>query len=171
MASQTISSNYSHPAPGASAATPLPGHCAAEITIRTRHCARHLENPDIVDMVARSVESTFPILGIPVYAWCAMPDHLHLLIGCVAPVDLPRIVYNFIKLTGILAWRRFGIELWQWRHYRQIIDHENIAAHAEIIRENPQRSGLILPGDEYAWRSAPLNQNPEHTERRCATAC
>lgn len=122
-------------------------------------------------MVARSVQSTFPILGIPVYAWCAMPDHLHLLIGSVAPVDLPRIVYNFIKLTGILAWRRFGIELWQWRHYRRIIEHENIAVHAEIIHDNPRRSGLLKPDEEYPWRSAPPIKNPEHSERRPSSAC
>ena len=171
MASQSISSDYTRSASGAVAPVPLPGQCAAEITIRTRHCARHLEKPEIADFVARSVENTFPVLGIPVLAWCAMPDHLHLLISGVAPVDLPRIVYNFIKLSGQLAWRRFGIELWQWRHFRQVVDEESLETVAGIIYENPQRSGLVSPDGSYLWRGAPLIENTEHTERRCTAVC
>ena len=55
----------------------------------------------IAEFVDRSLRRVFPLLGVPVYAYCIMPDHLHLLIGNATKLDLPRITFNFIKLTGV----------------------------------------------------------------------
>lgn len=128
----------------------LPGQCAAFITITTRHSIKHFTNPEIASLVRRFLEGTFPLIGIHVRAWCLMPDHLHLLIGGVTRVDLPRLIYNFIRLTSEIAYRRHKIELWQWRHYRQIVEtEEQIATLTEYILENPRRSGLADEKGQY----------------------
>lgn len=128
----------------------LPGQCAAFVTITTRHSAKHFTNPAIAALVSRVVEDTFPLLGIPVYAWCLMPDHLHLLIGNVTRADLPRLIYNFIRLTAGLAFRTHNIELWQWRYYRQIVEsEEQINAISEYILENPRRCGIVDEKEKY----------------------
>jgi REP element-mobilizing transposase RayT len=108
---------------------------------------------DIAAFVDRSVRNTFALLGIPVHAYCVMPDHLHLLIGNVTPVDLPGIVFKFVKLTGVLALRYFNVELWQWRHYRQVVeDPATMEALALEILDNPRRSGLAPSNYPYRGR-------------------
>jgi REP element-mobilizing transposase RayT len=93
------------------------------------------------------------MIGIRVYAYYVMLDHLHLLKSNVLKVDVPRIIYNFIKLTSVIALRRFNIILWQWRHYRQINEDPGVIADiASHILDNPSRSGSSCRSKAYPYR-------------------
>ena len=59
--------------------------------------------------------------GVPVYAWCVMPDHVHLILGASATCDMVTVVGQFTHLAQRDAWRR-GIKgaFWQtsfWDHF------------------------------------------------------
>ena len=62
-----------------------PAGAAAAVDVRRRHAAA---------------------TGVPVYAWCVMPDHVHLLLGASAPCDIVTFVGQFKNLAQREAWRR-----------------------------------------------------------------
>lgn len=118
----------------------IPGQCAAAVTIRTHCLSRHLADPHIAEQVDRTLHRIFPLLAVPVHAYCLMPDHLHLLIGGVSRADLPRLIGNFITLSGSLVRRRFNIHLWNWRYQATMFeDAELIAGMARHILANAER--------------------------------
>ena len=87
-----------------------------------------------------------------VYAYCLMPDHLHL---AVSPQPssggLFRIMQGFKSYTTRLGWQR-GLRqgLWQRSYYDHIARREeDLAGICEYILANPVRSGLV--SDPACW--------------------
>jgi len=81
-----------------------------------------------------------------VYAYCFMPDHLHLLVSARPGFSLVAFVRHFKQLTAYrfrrLASHR-GEELWQRRFYDHALrSEEQIESVATYIWENPVRAGL-----------------------------
>jgi REP element-mobilizing transposase RayT len=96
--------------------------------------------------------------GIPVYAYCLMPDHVHLLIGATAAMPVPRFIQEW-KSRCYRERRRLGNPqgFWQRSYYDHALrDHENLRRIARYILENPVRAGLV---DDF--RSYPLSGSME----------
>ena len=56
-----------------------------------------------VDVLRRHAATT----GVPVYAWCVMPDHVHLILGASPPTcDIVTFVGQVKNLAQREAWRR-----------------------------------------------------------------
>ena len=55
-----------------------------------------------VDVLRRHAAAT----GVPVYAWCVMPDHVHLVLGASPTCDIVTFVGQFKNLAQREAWRR-----------------------------------------------------------------
>ena len=96
--------------------------------------------------------------GCALYAYCLMPDHLHLLAAPASddgsPFDLLR---RFKGLTTRIAWS-CGIagRLWQPRCYDQVLrSDESIIRVAEYIINNPVRRGLVGDWQDYPWTGLP----------------
>jgi len=92
--------------------------------------------------------------GARAYAYCLMPDHVHLLIGVGARQDLSTVVGGW-KSRCYRAWRRRGCleKFWQRSFYDHALrSEEDLLAAARYVLENPARAGLV---DDY--RDYPLS--------------
>jgi REP element-mobilizing transposase RayT len=89
--------------------------------------------------------------GMPVYAYCVMPDHLHVLVhGSLPTSDLLSFIKEFKQRTELEFHAKFGREFWQKKVYDRILrprdSPERVAAY---IWMNPVRQGLCRHAVEY----------------------
>ena len=85
------------------------------------------------------------------YAYCLMPDHVHLLIGVGNRMDLTRIVGAWKSLCYQTR-RRRGHErrFWQRSFYDHALrDDEDLRIAARYILENPVRAELVADFHDY----------------------
>ena len=88
--------------------------------------------------------------GTELYAWCIMPDHVHLL---VCDIDLVQLVRLFKgRLTPSAHALNPDRPLWQ----RSFYDHglrreESLVCVAEYIWENPVRAKIVDDAADYPW--------------------
>jgi putative transposase len=85
------------------------------------------------------------------YAYCLMPDHVHLLVGIGPGSDLTAEIGRWKSLCT-LARRRRGLADAMWQ--RSFYDHalrkeEDVRVAARYILENPVRAGLVSRIEEY----------------------
>ena len=128
------------------------------ITIVTANRLPFFEDDDIEATCLRHLRSAAERHGGEVYAYCFMPDHLHLLANVSAGNSLFEFVRHFKQLTSYEFRRRLGYEdqgLWQ----RRFFDHtlrtdEAVETVAQYIWGNPVRAGLVSEQGEYPhWGS------------------
>ncbi|MGH8165345.1 MAG: REP-associated tyrosine transposase [Rhodanobacteraceae bacterium] len=96
--------------------------------------------------------------GVSVYAYCLMPDHLHLLIG-LAPGGIPLgdIIGTFKRFTTRQSWSLgYKGALWQSRFYDHILrksqDGNDVVTY---ILANPERANLVAEEGEYPYTGCP----------------
>jgi putative transposase len=124
-------------------------------------CADRLsffENGDLVDMGLRHLRSTASKCSASVYAYCFMPDHLHLLVDVAEGKSLIEFVRHFKQLTSYEFRHGHSYEdqaLWQRRFYDHALrSDEAIEAVAQYIWGNPARAGLVSNQSDYPhWGS------------------
>jgi putative transposase len=90
-------------------------------------------------------------IGTLVYAYCLMPDHVHLLLGVSRDESLPRVVGRWKSLCAKSRRAREGSGLfWQRSFYdRALREGENIVSTATYILNNPVRAGLVTDFHDY----------------------
>ena len=125
-------------------------------------CARHGTAPFTDARLATRVIDSLGWLrlnrAILLYAYCLMPDHLHLLLRLTSRQwNLGDIVGSFKKFSTKQSWALgFTGHLWQDRFYDHIVrkgeDGHQIAAY---IEHNPVRKGLVAVATEYALSGFP----------------
>ena len=89
-------------------------------------------------------------LADPVYAYCLMPDHLHLLIG-IEETPLPSFIQAF-KSEAYRHWRKGGSQpsFWQRGYYERALRRKDeVRAAAIYILNNPVRAGLVEHWTDY----------------------
>ena len=104
--------------------------------------------PELPSAFADIVVETAAQRGSQVFAWCAMPDHVHLLVQDADVIDFVRLVKG--RMTPIARRHERGKKLWQ----RSFHDHglrreESLERVALYIFENPVRSGLVGVATDY----------------------
>ena len=102
-----------------------------------------------VDVLRRHAAAT----GVRVYAWCAMPDHVHLILGASPTCDSVTFVGQFKNLAQSEAWGR-GIKgrFWQasfWDHCLR--GDERLERVVEYVLNNHVRSGLVKRWCDYRF--------------------
>jgi putative transposase len=117
------------------------------------------------------LKETSALTQIEVYAYCFVPDHVHLLVGSGEDgADLIDFVKRFKQKTGWWFSNRYvpsgslkasptdpaaakrSIGLWQKSYYDHIVrSNENIRAAAEYIIANPVQAGLTREPGEYPF--------------------
>jgi len=83
--------------------------------------------------------------GHPIFAYCLMPDHVHLLVAATEDVSLPQFIQRW-KSVCYKRWREAGGErsFWQRSFYeRAIRQKEDLRGVARYILMNPVRAGLV----------------------------
>lgn len=126
------------------------GHCFfATIGTHKRHqwFARHR---GLADEFVSILNTTAAARHTQLFAWCVMPDHVHLLVIDPDLVDLIRLLKG--RLTPVARQFESQRRLWQ----RSFHDHglrrdESVERVAQYILENPVRSNLARAPPEYRW--------------------
>lgn len=113
-------------------------------------CARHLTSPFQNDNLAKEVvESLFYLKredDFPMYCYCLMPDHLHIVLSPSRKSgSVSKILQRYKSYTTQEGWKR-GIsgKLWQRSFYDHIArKNEDLVKICEYILANPVRKGLV----------------------------
>jgi REP element-mobilizing transposase RayT len=91
--------------------------------------------------------------GVPVYGYCVMPDHVHIVLGPSATCDIVTFVGRFKSLAVRAAWNH-GVRgtFWQrsfWDHF--VRSDETVESVVRYVLWNPVRSGLVARWQEYPF--------------------
>jgi REP element-mobilizing transposase RayT len=124
------------------------------VTICTAQRRKLFDDPRLSEVVIKTLQTGPVKKGMTLYAYCLMPDHLHLLLG-VRDGDLVRLIGSWKSYAANLL-REHGVAGPCWQ--RSFYDHalraeEEIRVTAEYIVMNPVRLGLVPRWEEYpyAW--------------------
>jgi len=129
------------------------GYCFS-VTIRTSFDQRLFESTDAVNTGIISLREAANKFHARVYAYCFMPDHVHLLARTPPDIDLLKFVDYFKQRSG-LALRtelRDRRRVWQPRFYDHALrSSEGILPTLRYIFANPIRAGFVENPDEYPF--------------------
>jgi REP element-mobilizing transposase RayT len=106
--------------------------------------------PEFSDRVVEILHKSVLDSDIRLFAWCLMPDHVHLLVECE---NLVGFVRSF-KGRATAAARAVDSDhrLWQRSFYDHLLrTDEDVRTVARYIWENPVRAGIVRKPAEYRW--------------------
>ena len=96
--------------------------------------------------------------GILVYAWCIMPDHIHLLIQGSDIIGFIRLLKG--KMTPVARSIEPSRRLWQRSFYDHALRKEEALSDiACYIWENPVRAGIVNKPIDYSWSGSEVWPN------------
>ncbi len=90
---------------------------------------------------------------IPIYAYCFMPDHFHLLLSASPKKGIIDFIGEFKSLSTKIAWKyKFEGAIWQKSFYDHFLrKDEDIKTTSLYILDNPVRKGLVQNYEEYLF--------------------
>jgi len=96
------------------------------------------------------------LLNVEIWAYCLMPNHIHLIAVPATEDALRRAVGEaHRRYTRLINFREgWRGHLWQGRFSSFPMDESYLLAAARYIELNPVRAGLCAEAGEYAWSSA-----------------
>ena len=140
---------------------------------RTRLAAANYANPNEICSVTIAVRGRQPVFANPlvaagavgvlrslttahqarIFAFCVMPDHVHLVMSPSATCSIITFVGQFKNLVLRLSWKH-GVDgsFWQqgfWDHFLRADEELRVAA--EYVLANPVRAGLVENWRSYAY--------------------
>jgi putative transposase len=129
------------------------GLYAYSVTMCSYHKMQAFKNEGTVRMCLTVLEEWSQKCKFSVWAYCFMPDHLHLLVeGNDADSDFRTFVSQFKQKTGFLHKSSTSKRLWQVNYYEHVLrNEEDLRIAAEYIWENPVRKGLVEDCRKYRY--------------------
>jgi len=129
------------------------GHYRYFITIRSEGFKHHFVNEEVVTKVIEILKSTAEQENFLVWAYCFMPDHVHLLIeGKNSNADMKHFVVSFKQKTAYWFKGIYGVQLWGANYYEHVLrNDEATRAAARYIIQNPVRKGLVEDFSKYPY--------------------
>ena len=118
------------------------------LTLCTSHKTPILGDASIVEWLTNVLVDKSKHHGFKIWAYCFMPDHLHLLIeGTTANSDMRRFISGYKQLTGFSLKKKIGQSLWQMNYFDHVLRKEEDTLNVtRYILNNPVRRGLV---DDY----------------------
>ena len=115
------------------------------ITIAVKGRMPVFANPAVAAAAGDVLRRHAAVADVPVYAWCVMPDHVHLLLGASPSCDIVTFVGQVKNLAQREAWRLGGKgAFWQTSFWDHVLRGDEPLAHAlEYVLNNPVRAGLV----------------------------
>lgn len=103
------------------------------------------------DLLAQAAERA----GAEVWAYCLMPNHVHVIVVPADPDGLRRTFADtHRRYTGFInARHRWTGHLWQGRFGAVAMDEAHLAAAARYVALNPVRARLVKRAEDWAWSS------------------
>ena len=124
------------------------------ITICTAQKREYFIDEEINRKIVECLKEEKARAGFSVFAYCLMPDHMHLL---VSPKEngssVSRFIGRFKGKTTYLAWP-FDVKgkLWQGRFYDHIVRGKaDFMRVTKYILDNPVRRGIVDTWDDYEY--------------------
>ena len=123
------------------------------ITICTKDKINFFKNNTIAREIIDCLISEKKRLNLSIYAYCLMPNHLHLLLSpSTSKKSVSDFIGGFKSKSTRLAWKNKITKLWQNRFYDHILrSDENLREVATYILNNPVRKNLVASWDEYEF--------------------
>jgi putative transposase len=124
------------------------------ITLTTTERAPFFEHLDHALSAQRALVETAAKLRFRVFAYCFMPDHLHVLLqGETHQSDLMRFVQRFKQVTSFHFKQLAAVPLWQQSFYDRVLRKgDDVAAIARYVLDNPVSEGLAAGSPAYHLR-------------------
>jgi putative transposase len=93
---------------------------------------------------------------VSVWAWCLMPNHVHLILVPQAEDGLRRALARVHRrYAGLIhARRRRTGHFWQGRYGAVAMDEDHLAAAYRYVNLNPVRARLVKRAEDWPWSSA-----------------
>jgi putative transposase len=93
--------------------------------------------------------------GVEVWAWCLMPNHVHLILVPSDPDGLRRALARVHRSYAgtIQARRKRSGHFWQGRFGAVAMDEEHLAAALRYVSLNPVRARLVERAQDWRWSS------------------
>jgi putative transposase len=94
-----------------------------------------------------------------VWAYCLMPNHVHLLLVPKRPDSLAATIRRTHgdHAQRLNAERGWSGHLWAGRYYSAPMDEVHTWAAVRYVELNPVRAGLVAEAADYPWSSAPAH--------------
>ena len=118
------------------------------------HCRRTLFiRADVVQEALSQIVQSAAKQAFAIFAYCFMPDHLHLLVeGQSDEADLIAFAKDIKQRTAYHHPRRDDQPVWQKGYFERILrDDEATLTVAKYILENPVRKGLVREPRDYPF--------------------
>ena len=123
---------------------PYTGVFAYFITICTCKKQLYFNDAAIVNNIILTLKSEAERSDFDIYAYCFMPDHLHLLLIDREGSGLTGFIKTFKQKSGYYFKQGTGLILWQKSYYDHVIrKKENLNNIASYVFNNPVRKKLV----------------------------
>lgn len=123
------------------------------VTAATLHRRPVFAEPSLARSTVTVLRERAEVTGVPVYAYCVMPDHVHLVLGPSASCDIITFVGQFKNLAQREAWA-LGVKgrIWQTGFYDHFLRREeDLEDVVGYVLGNPVRAGLAQTPDDYEF--------------------
>ena len=123
------------------------------VTITTRRKQAIFFHRQLAEDFVALLKRTCKENGIPLYAYCIMPDHVHFLLSASETKGLIEFVREIKSRSTRLAWQH-GYEgsIWQRSFYDHFLRRdEDCRVVADYITHNPVRNGIVEQWSEYPF--------------------
>lgn len=133
----------------------LPHH----VTHRGNHRQRTFFSERDYRLYVRYLASACAATGTAVWAWCLMPNHIHLVLVPSAEGGLSAALHRTQGryTRAINAREKWDGQLWQGRFASFVMDERHLLACARYVELNPVRAGLVAEAADWPWSSARTN--------------
>ena len=123
------------------------------ITIRSHGFRHHFVNDEVVIKVIDILKRTAQQESFLVWAYCFMPDHVHLLVeGKNSGADMKNFVVSFKQQSAYWFEGIYGAKLWGANYYEHVLrNDEATTAVARYIIQNPVRKGIVTDYTSYPY--------------------
>jgi putative transposase len=129
----------------------LPHHVTQRGNGRARTFFDEKDDALYRDLLAESCRAA----AVAVWAWCLMPNHVHLILVPADADGLRRaLARTHRRYAGaIQARRRRTGHFWQGRFGSVVMDEEHLAAALRYVSLNPVRARLVARAEDWRWSS------------------
>ncbi|MCX5727076.1 MAG: transposase [Candidatus Saganbacteria bacterium] len=104
----------------------------------------YFQDTALIKYLTNALKYESKIFGFGVYAYCFMPDHLHLLLIGDEVSNLVKFIKIYKQKTGYFFKQKYKKQLWQKSYYDHVLrKQETLNDVALYILNNPIRKNLV----------------------------
>jgi putative transposase len=132
---------------------PYVGFHRYSLIICTRDRESLFRDARVVTPVLTTIRQCAATCDFAVFAYCFMPDHLHLIVSATADsADLRAFISRWKQRAGYEHRQRTGQFLWQPSYFDHVLrDEEEMQRAVRYVLDNPIRKGLVTEFTEYPF--------------------